>query len=221
MEIKTLEIAGFMPAMHAMRNPMDSWKKNDSAMREFSPEEVRDVYGPYTPGMPDLGPNDTDLASRLQAAGPEHAKHLRLIQVWADVYAPRYWWQEMDTYRAGVEKLSCSTMHKLMARPLALSDFACDDAFTRTFLEGAISDLNAQMALYRSLPQEQEEARKLVWRGIIQALPQSYQQRRTMMFSYAALRNVYHQRKNHKLSEWHQFCRWCESLPESWMIKGD
>lgn len=195
MEIKTLQVDGFGPAIHAMRNPMDSWEKSDSVKGR-------------------VGEKDKELSIRLQKAGPEHSKHLRLIVCWASVLAPRYFWAEFDTYRFGVEKVSCSTMHRLMARPLTMDDFEndCQPSLTARVVE----DLNKCMVLYKQA--EDPDAKKMIWRGIIQALPQSYLQRRTVMMSYAALRNIYRQREGHKLKEWQQFREWAETLPEGWMI---
>ena len=199
MQIKTLEVAGIAPAIHGMRNPMDSWDRSDTI-----------------PGL--IGKNDKALSMKLASAGAEHAKHLRMVMVWADITAPRYWWQEFDTYRVGVEKVSCSTMHKLMARPLTINDFALD-AVPAQLLAKVVEELNEQMEEYKN--EHNEFARKTIWRGIIQQLPQGYLQKRTVMMSYAALRNMYRQRKGHKLNEWHEFRSWCESLPESWMITDD
>lgn len=199
MQIKTLEVAGIAPAIHGMRNPMDSWDKSDTI-----------------PGL--IGKNDKKLSMRLASAGTEHAKHLRMVMVWADITAPRYWWQEFDTYRAGVEKVSCSTMHKLMARPLTINDFALDSVPLQLIAK-VVEELNEQMEEYKN--EHNEIARKTIWRGIIQQLPQGYLQKRTVMMSYAALRNMYRQRKGHKLREWHEFRGWCESLPESWMITDE
>lgn len=201
-----MEIAGFRPAMQAMRNPMNSWEKNDST-------DLMNGMG--------LGPNDKELTLRLQKSGPEHAKHLRLIQVWVNIRAARYWWSECDTYRAGVEKVSCSTMHKLMARPLALTDFECETE-AELALESIIRALNARMENYKELMKSGATLEaKEIWRSIIQLLPQSYVQERTMMFSYAALRNIIHQRQGHKLHEWAQFIEWCKTLPEAKVLLFD
>ena len=222
MKIETLEISGFRPALHGMRDPMDSWGKGDTVyalgtLRTFDKDGLH-VHSDVVEDM-QVGDADRDLSSRLQAAGPEHCKHLRMIMAYADITAPRYWWTEMDTYRAGVEKVSCSTMHKLMARPLTIDDFEIDDkddVGTKTMVDC----LNGMMTVYKEIIDKDEK--KKIWRKIIQHLPQSYLQKRTVMFSYAALRNIYRQRKGHKLSEWQTFREWVESLPESWMItEGD
>ena len=197
MKIKTLEVGGIHSALIAMRNPMDSWDRSDSVTGR-------------------VGEKDKQLSMKLAKAGTEHSKHLRMIVVWANITAPRYWWQEMDTYRAGVEKLSCSTMHKLMARPLEVEDFE-NDSVSPIALEQTIHYINGDMELYKQ-NENDEEVKKTLWRGIIQLLPQSYRQKRTVMMSYAALRNIYRQREGHKLKEWKQFREWVEGLPESWMI---
>ena len=196
MKIKTLEVGGFHSALKAMRNPLDSWAKSDSKT-----------------GI--IGRKDMELSYKLAQAGAEHAKHLRMIVVWADITAPREWLIQLDTYRVGVEKVSCSTMHTLMKRPLTVDDFE-NDSISPVALESAIAFLNSEMELYNS--ESDPVTKKVIWRGIIQLLPQSYLQKRTYMFSYAALRNIYRQREGHKLKEWEEFREWCESLPESWMI---
>ena len=202
MRIKTLEVAGRMPAIRAMRNPMDSWEKGDS----YAAPEMRLVS---------IGKVDKELSIKLQKAGPEHCKHLRMVMVWADITAPRYWWIEFDTYRAGVEKVSCSTMHKLMSRKLRMADFEMSEPESvGSFM--IVQYINDLMDEYRD--EEDPEEKKATWRHIIQCLPQSYLQKRTVMMSYAALRNIYRQREGHKLAEWQLFREWVETLPESWMI---
>lgn len=162
-----------------------------------------------------IGEKDKELSVRLQKAGPEHCKHLRMVQVWANITAPRYWWIEFDTYRYGVEKVSCSTMHKLMSRKLTIDDFEIDSK-NSTGTAWIIEYLNDLMSEYQEWTDP--DAKKETWRQIIQMLPQSYLQKRTVMMSYAALRNIYRQREGHKLKEWQIFREWVESLPESWMI---
>lgn len=217
MEIKTIEFAGLRAALHGMRNPMDSWAKSDTVYHlttDDYPEEEIPTTIDFT-----IGEKDKDLSKRLQEAGPEHAKHLRMIMVWVDITAPRYWWNEFDTYRAGVEKVSCSTMHKLTARPLRMDDFE-HDCLMDEHLEHFIDLANVSIAGIKDElgRKTNEEKKKILWRGLIQGLPQSYLQKRTVMMSYAALRNIYRQRKGHKLKEWQTFREWVESLPESWMI---
>ena len=208
MKIELLEIAGMQPALRAMRNPMDSWDKSDSTL------VAKGTFGPI--GF-DVGEKDKDLSVRLQKAGPEHCKHLRMVMVWADITAPRFWWQEFDTYRTGVEKVSCSTMHRMMARELLPGDFeGCNDNCYSGQLLKTMEYINKMIASYKA--STDPDVKRRIWEYVIQILPQSYLQKRTVMMSYAALRNIYRQREGHKLNEWHQFREWVESLPESWMI---
>ena len=201
MNIVTLEAAGYPSAIHAMRNPMDSWAKSDSRLGH-------------------IGEKDKELSLKLAAAGPEHAKHLRMIMVWADITAPRYWWTEFDTYRAGVEKVSCSTMHKLTARPLTLNDFESVDHEQEEWQKNnLLPRLNLLLKACTTTTDPYEKA--YIWKKLIIELPQSYRQTRTVMMSYAALRNIYRQREGHKLTEWQYFRDWCKSLPESWMITDE
>jgi len=208
LEIVTLMTAGFEPAIEAMRNPMNSWDKSDSFVIRamVDPEEHYEV-----------GVKDKELSKKLQTAGPEHCKHLRMVMVWADITAPRQWWMEFDTYRHGVEKVSCSTMHKLMARPLRMDDFEHEPG-CEPMLDSIIRELNRKMYEYQNAIDVDTDRAKEVWREIILLLPQSYLQKRTVMMSYAALRNIVRQRKGHKLKEWAMFIDWAKSLPESWMI---
>ena len=196
MKIETIEVAGFHSALSAMRNPLDSWEKGDSVTGK-------------------IGKKDKELSMKLAHAGTEHAKHLRMVVVWANITAPRYWWTEFDTYRIGVEKVSCSTMHRLMARPLTTDDFETDGRFSPA-LVSAVYEINMRMNQYHE--ETDPDVKKAVWREIIQILPQSYLQKRTVMMSYSALRNIYRQREGHKLVEWQMFREWCDRLPESWMI---
>ena len=214
MKIEALEISGLYPALYGMRDPMDSWAQSDTTWLTMD--------GPYhdpafnTKYCMEVGEKDKDLSVRLQKAGPEHCKHLRMVNVYANITAPRYWWTEFDTYRAGVEKVSCSTMHKLMSHPLTFDDFEHDELFESKFQEQIVDAINRCIKAFKD--SDDPELRKEIFRGVVQILPQSFLQKRTVMMSYAALRNIYRQRQGHNLIEWHQFCEWVESLPESWMI---
>ena len=202
MIIETIdEPNGFSAAIYAMRNPMNSWHLSDSYLNE------NDCFI--------IGEKDKELSIRLQNAGPEHCKHLRMIYVWVEITAMRAWWQEFDTYRFGVDKISCSTMHKLMARPLTEDDFE-HDCMNSEYLHFMLDSINGSMEAYKLC--KDEDRKKEIWRGIIEALPQSYLQKRTVCLSYASLRNIVRQRKGHKLIEWEWFIKWAESLPNSWMI---
>lgn len=205
MIIRTLDIQGFDAAIRGMRNPMDSWNKSDSRWY-IHDDESRCFL---------IGEKDKELSLRLQKAGPEHCKHLRMIYVWADINSPIYWWKEMDTYRVGVEKVSCSTMHKLGSRYLTPEDFE-HDSINDEYLDICLEYLNGSVASYRLC--KDPKHKKEIWRGLIQALPECYLQRRTVCMSYAALRNVVGQREGHKLKEWGQFLDWAHTLENSWMI---
>lgn len=200
MEIKTLEVAGISSAIIAMRNPMNSWAKHDSVIGK-------------------VGKADKELSMKLAKAGAEHCKHLRMIVVWANITAPRYWWTEFDTYRIGVEKVSCSTMHKIMSRDLTFDDFEHDQLFEKGFTANIIDQINACIQTYKE--ETDQTIKQELFRSVIQLLPQSYLQKRTVMMSYAALRNIYRQREGHKLPEWSMFREWVKTLPESWMITDE
>ena len=206
MTLETLDVQGFMPALHGMRNPMNSWNKSDSHWL-YHDDDSKLKY--------EIGENDKELSIRLQKAGPEHCKHLRQIVVWVDINAPLYWWKEMDTYRMGVEKNSCSTMHKLTSRPLDDSDFEID-CVNEDYTHYVLDCLNTSMEAWKY--EKDIDVKNEIWRSIIQGLPESYLQKRTVMMSYAALRNIVRQREGHKLKEWAMFIDWAKSLPESWMI---
>jgi len=201
--IKTLEVAGLLPALKGMRNPKNSWHKSDIIESKTSPT------GYF------IGPNDKELAVRLVKAGPEHCKFLRQIQVWVDMDMPRYWWCEFDTYKFNT-KNSCSTMHKLMSREIKLEDFQYD-TIDIAYFEYTIDKLNRCRKGYNNVKSMGGDPKGLnYWRTRAKRiLPESYLQLRTVNISYAELMNVYHQRKNHKMQdEWIKtFCKWCETLP--------
>lgn len=215
MEIKTLEVGGFYSAMLAMRNPLNSWAKSDSAW-DRQVYDGASGFGAFTEDFL-IGEKDKELSIRLQKAGPEHCKHLRMIQVWADITAPLTWWKQCDCYRFGVEKVSTSTMHTLMNRELTEGDFEpCNgDCYSQHLFE-TIGYLNSLICEYQK--ETNPDVKKRIWEYAIQNLPQSYLQKRTVMMSYAALRNIYRQREGHKLGDWKIFRDWVETLPESWMI---
>ena len=221
MNITTLDVHGIMPAMHAMRNPMNSWDRADTCKVIKKLEDISDdtpAYDVLDPEEVIVGENDKKLSLKLQKAGPEHCKHLRMIMVWADIAAPRYWWQEFDTYRQGVEKISCSTMHKLTSREIVEDDFEFErgNGYSWHNIRESIVVLNEAINMYNKT--EDSAEKEQIWRSLIQFLPQSYIQQRTVMMSYAALRNIVRQREGHKLREWKTFIDWAKTLPESWMI---
>lgn len=198
------EVVGFEPALRGMRNPKNSWDRSDSeyAMGEFI-----------------IGPNDEKLAKILLNGGPVHSKFMRMIVCYVDITAPLYWWKEHDTYRNGVEKNSCSTMHKIQDHALTMDDFSTEQLGTimRIDLASFINDFNGFRIEFLKEPEGTERKKKLWWQ-MIQMLPTNFNQKRTVMMSYEALRNMYRWRRNHKLDEWVEFCRWIEELPNSWLI---
>ncbi len=188
-------VMNFDNAMRGARNPMNSWARMDSCY---------DQEGNYH-----LGPNDLDLARRLRKAGSDHRKFIRQIFVSVDITAPLYWWKEYDTYKVATVANSTSTMHKLHSKPFELDDFSHDHLTLRGLeaLENLIGTLEEIRQSYI------EKKKKEDWYDLIQLLPSSYNQMRTCTLNYETLVNIYYARKDHKLDEWHEFCRWIESLP--------
>ena len=183
-------------AIRGARNPLNSWARMDSSY---------DENGNFV-----FGENDLDLARRLAHAGSDHRKFLRMIFVSVDITAPLYWWKEFDTYKVGTVANSCSTMHKIHAKPIEREDFSCD-----RLDEGGLEALDALIAYLEAERQkfcENKEDRQS-WHNIIQLLPSSYNQMRTVTLNYENLINIYYARKSHKLAEWHTLCDWIEALP--------
>lgn len=198
-KIEREEVYGWGAAVRGMRNPMNSWKKSDS---------VGDM----------IGQNDLSLMGKLIKSGTDHSKFMRYIDVALDITAPLYWWKEFETYRVGVfpypsdiEMNSCSTMHKIHAKEFDIKDFSHDQLIHsgKCALRDMVDILNG----YRDLYLDTKD--KVYWWQMIQLLPSSYNQRRTVHLNYAALRNMYFARRNHKLTEWRDFCLWIETLPYS------
>ena len=198
--------------IRGMRNPMNSWGRSDSMSIDKYGVEEDDLNRAFYKDDEVLylcGPEDTSLMQSLAHAGSSHRKFMRMLPVYCDVTAPLYWWKEMDTYRMGVEKNSCSTMHKIHAKPFTLDDFSHDMLSPESLgaLQATVDFLNEQRERYL------ESKDKRDWYQLIQLLPSSYNQMRTMMFSYEALSKIWHERKDHKLNEWHTFCDWIETMP--------
>lgn len=194
MNIDKTEVYGFEAAIRrGMRNPLNSWDKSDS---KFFFTKVT------------LGNNDLDLAQRLIKGGTEHSKFLRFIIVWCDMELPLYLWKEFDTYKF-VEKNSCSTMHKITSRELTYNDFEYESWSVNNQIY--IDYINYLIRDYKAV--EEKELKEHIFRKIVQDLPSSYLQKRTIVTNYAELRNMYKQRRNHKLNEWHKICDWIKSLP--------
>lgn len=227
-KIENTEVLGWGHAIRGMRNPLNSWDKMDShkcgssngpcPMAENEHIPFKRCEGKEFPFC--LGENDYDLMMRLAKAGPEHAKYRRMIVVYADVTAPLYWWKEYDTYKVGTVANSCSTMHKITAKQFDLQDFSHEHLTiaSSVALQEVIYNLNYWRAQYNLA--ETDEIKKEYWWQIIQMLPSSYNQRRTVMLNYEVLANIYRQRLNHKLDEWREFCAWTEQLPYSELITG-
>ena len=204
--IENTEAFGWEAAIRGLRNPKNSWGKSDSRWEDKSNDEVKWI----------IGENDMKLMMRLAKAGPEHAKYRRMIVVYADVTAPRYWWTEYDTYKVGTVENSCSTMHKIADKKFTPEDFSTEHLVGKSFaaLKNTLDVMNLEREHYLATKD------KDCWWQMIQLLPQSYNQKRTIMLNYEVLANIYKQRKNHKLDEWTKFCKWIEDLPYSVLITG-
>ena len=183
-------------AIRGARNPMNSWGKMDSSY---------DEKGNYI-----LGENDLDLAKRLAKAGSDHRKFLRQIFVSVDITAPLYWWKEFDTYKVGTVANSCSTMHKIHTKAFEREDFSCDrlDESGLNMLDALIDYLEEERQKFN-----EDKSNRQPWHNMIQMLPSSYNQMRTISLNYENLINIYYARKSHKLAEWHTLCEWIEALP--------
>lgn len=211
-KFENTQVLNFEGAIRGMRNPLNSWDKSDS-------EWVGDVN--YNLVI-DIGPNDLNLMKRLIKAGSDHRKFMRQILVSVDITAPLYWWKEFDTYKVGTVSNSCSTMHKITSKPIELSDFSIDDFnidddYNEISLEDMFINIVADCEELRKKYLETKDKR--YWKGLIQLLPSSYNQRRTITLNYEVLYNIYGSRRNHKLDEWSiGFMEWIESLPYSELI---
>lgn len=224
LKIEKVETVGWEAATRGMRNPMNSWKKSDSFFCGspeccFTDDECNPGCAGYGQGF-NLGEADFDLMTRLRNAGTDHRKFMRMITVYVDITAPLYWWKEFDTYKVGTVANSCSTMHKIAAKEFALDDFSHEHLFptAKKNLESTIDILNGYRDQYNV--DTNPELKKEYWWQMIQLLPSSYNQRRTVMLNYEVLANIYKSRRNHKLDEWHTFCDWIEDLPYSELITG-
>ena len=231
LKLENTEVLGWEHAIRGMRNPMNSWEKSDSGFGcDYSDQHFCSVCEDgHTEACPNcfkqykLGPNDLDLMKRLRNAGTDHRKFMRMIAVYVDITAPLYWWKEFDTYKVGTVANSCSTMHKITAKEFALEDFSHEHLIVAGLnsLKRTIDDLNSAREGYLDERIKQNsEWRKEVWWQMIQLLPSSYNQKRTVMLNYEVLANIYKSRRNHKLDEWHTFCDWIEELPYSELITG-
>lgn len=248
LKIENTEVVGWEAAIRGMRNPKNSWEKSDSITctekMAMTNEEIEsecgkcpkhdncDIYDSDPHFI--AGPNDHALMMQLRNAGTDHRKFMRMIVVYLDITAPLYWWKEFDTYKVGTVANSCSTMHKIADKEFTLEDFShehlCDDELA--LLEEVIARLNMNRIVFIAKNDKQVDRytvmsdecyakyKKTLWWQMIQLLPSSYNQRRTVMLNYEVLANMYKSRRHHKLDEWHTFCDWVESLPYSELITG-
>lgn len=208
------EVYGFEAAIRGMRNPMNSWDKSDS---DWDFVEDPAIINPNDQVLFVLGDNDRALAMKLVNGGSVHAKFRRMINVTFDIIAPLYWWKEFDTYKVGTVRNSCSTMHKIQAKRFELDDFSVEHLNSDSLdaLFRVIKVLNQCRTEYLRNPD------KTTWWQMIQLLPSSYNQRATVQLNYEVLANIYKWRKDHKLDEWRDFCKWIETLPYSELITGE
>jgi len=219
LKIENTEVLGWDAAIRGMRNPLNSWEKSDSQF-------VRDPdYGCFgvcpCAELVDcdcchVGPNDLKLMNTLRNASTDHRKFMRMITVYLDITAPLYWWKEFDTYKVGTVANSCSTMHKIAAKEFTLEDFSHEHLGYQSIR--VLKDTIKVMNDFREEFIKDHE--KVNWWQMIQLLPSSYNQKRTVMLNYEVLANIYKSRRHHKLDEWHTLCYWIESLPYSELITG-
>ena len=241
-KIENFEVLGWEHAIRGMRNPKNSWEKSDTRICDVKEAcecddcpalSIRDGEFSFCTQPFIIGPNDHKLMMSLAKGGPVHAKYRRMITVYVDITAPLYWWKEFDTYKVGTVANSCSTMHKIHAKEFEVWDFSFEKLIGKIddnwdiaagpecrstpldILEDVINALN----VYREKYLETKD--KKYWWQMIQLLPTSYNQKRTVMLNYEVLHNIYHSRKNHKLDEWHAFCDWIKSLPYSEIILAE
>ena len=196
-KIENIDVYGFETAIRGARNPMNSWDRMDSG---------------YNNGEFEIGENDYKLLKNLTIAGPEHRKWNRMVTVTMDITAPLYWWKEYDTYKVGTVANSCSTMHKIQAKKFEMSDFSVEHLRSLRVMHEVIDELN----FYRD--KFNKDKKKEDWWEMIQLLPTSYNQKRTVHLNYEVLGTIYHQRRHHKLDEWHVFCDTIKTLPYSEFI---
>ena len=246
LKIEHTEVVGWDAAIRGMRNPMTSWEKSDSKWYSIgiptsNPAAINDkcLSQKYC-----LGDNDLNLMMRLRNAGTDHRKFMRMITVYLDITAPLYWWKEFDTYKVGTVANSCSTMHKIHDKEFTLDDFSYEHLFKEDDVGGMyysataeeeltsmdvlkviIEALNTYRKTYIAVKadtvSDYDHTSKEYWLQMIQLLPSSYNQKRTVMLNYEVLANIYKSRRNHKLDEWHTFCDWIENLPYAELITGE
>lgn len=234
LKIENVEVVGWEAAIRGMRNPKNSWVKSDSHWDYVNQGPEYLTVAHFDDADFNIGPNDKKLMSTLRNAGTDHRKFMRMITVYLDITAPLYWWKEFDTYKVGTVANSCSTMHKIAAKEFTLEDFSCehlcDDELE--LLKEIITRLNMNRIVFIAKDDKRVDQysvmsdecyakyKKKLWWQMIQLLPSSYNQKRTVMLNYEVLANIYKSRRHHKLDEWHTLCDWIESLPYSELITG-
>lgn len=230
-KLENTYVTGWEQTIRGMRNPMNSWNKSDSYFDRYTDstgnmyKHLDDANHVITDWMT-IGDNDLGLMNKLASAGPVHAKYRRMITVYVDITAPLYWWKEFDTYKVGTVANSCSTMHKIHDKEFTANDFSYEHLMSGfkvptgdnyndfVILPGGIESLeNTIIVLNRYRDEYLKTKDKKYWWQMIQLLPSSYNQRRTVMLNYEVLANIYKWRKDHKLDEWRELCTWIESLP--------
>lgn len=234
LKIENFEVTGWEAALRGMRNPKNSWNKSDTMIVDVPDTPRLDYSGNVVEVIPahkqvviryedkkweGIGEKDIRLMTTLCNAGTDHRKFMRMIIVYLDITAPLYYWKEFDTYKVGTVANSCSTMHKIADKEFTLEDFSCEHLQNSwlAHLKETIRLLNEARDAYHWC---NTDAKKEWWWQMIQLLPSSYNQKRTVMLNYEVLANMYKSRRNHKLDEWHTFCDWVESLPYSELITG-
>ena len=217
LKIENFEVLGWEHSIRGMRNPMNSWDKSDSNFFDDSEGHVCNIcqgHGPMS--LIEIGPNDYALMKNLRNAGTDHRKFMRMITVYLDITAPFYWWKEYSTYKVGTVANSCSTMHKIHAKEFTLEDFSCEKLYDPL---GDLRPIVDRLNVYRERYLKTKD--KNDWWQMIQLLPTSYNQKRTVMLNYEVLANIYKSRKHHRLDEWHTLCDWISELPYSELITGE
>lgn len=230
LKIENFEVSGWGHAIRGMRNPMNSWCKSDSGICKGGDDGIGcsncaafDCKHTYDNSF-QLGKNDYELMMKLYKAGADHRKFMRMIVVYLDITAPLYWWKEFDTYKVGTVANSCSTMHKIAEKEFNLEDFSHDhlSEHSLSYLNKIVDLLNFYRLDYNDPEKDgQVNNKKFYWWQMIQLLPSSYNQKRTVMLNYEVLANIYKSRRNHKLDEWSIFCNWIETLPYNKLIIGE
>ena len=229
-KLENYEIVGWEHAIRGMRNPMNSWGKSDSELHHgYVYRDECNERWESNGHLFEIGPNDQDLMMKLRNAGTDHRKFMRMITVYVDITAPLYWWKEFDTYKVGTVANSCSTMHKIHEKEFTFDDFSHEKLINSACMEiqeqhirispiQALATTIECLNSYRDLYLQTKD--KKYWWQMIQLLPSSYNQRRTIMMNYEVLANMYKSRKDHKLDEWREFCKWIKELPYSELITG-